>query len=391
MTLTVTGPGGSDTATRSISVSWPAPSASFSAAVDPSNVLRWNFDAGGSSGRINSYAWDFGDGSAAGTGQTTSHTYSSGGSYTVRLRVTGPGGSDTAMQSISVSTPPDPPRASFTYSVSGYHVSFTSTSTGSNLSFSWDVDNDGAEDYSDQNPTHTYPSTPAAYTVILTVSNSAGSASASQQVSVPPPPDPPTNGDPSDDDPPDDDPPDDSPPDDGPKAASTAVWRPTPTPTPLPVYIYTVSERIFVQSVNGDINYEHLEMLDLGKHPDLQGGRFAARVWRSNPQCTHRVAAGENLFRLAIRYETTVGALKRHNYLKTDQIYAGQELLLSVCPQHMMELTNTRICFKVEGDLVFIDTVVSPPAVYSLPSFMENGFTCAAITRPGTIVLTALQ
>ena len=83
--------------------------------------------------------------------------------------MTGPGGSNSATQIISVSTPPDPPRASFTYSVSGYRVSFSSTSTGSNLSFSWDVDGDRAEDYSDQNPSHTYPSTPATYTVTLTV------------------------------------------------------------------------------------------------------------------------------------------------------------------------------------------------------------------------------
>ena len=384
MTLTVTGPGGSDTATKTINVSWPAPTASFSAAVDTGNVLRWNFNAGGSSGQITSYAWNFGD-SSTGTGQTASHTYSGGGSYTVRLTVTGPGGSDTATQSISVSTPPDPPRASFTVSISGYRVSFTSTSTGSNLSFSWDVDGDGAEDYSDQNPTHTYPSTPAAYIVTLTVSNSAGRDSAMQSISVSTPPEPPTNGDPPDDDPPDDDPSDD----DRPTATSTAVRypTPTPTPTPLPVYTYTVSERIYLQSVNSDISYEHLEMLDLGKHPDLQGGRFAARVWRSNPQCTHRVAAGENLFRLALRYHTTPEALKRHNYLSSDLIAVGQELLLPICPQHMMELSDTWICFQVEGDLVFIDTAVSPPAVYSLPSFTQDGFTCAAITRPGTVVL----
>ena len=387
VSLTVTGPGGSDTATRTITVSWPAPSASFSATVDAGNVLRWNFDAAGSSGRIDTYAWDFGDGNT-GTGGTAANTYSSGGSYTVRLTVTGPGGSDSATQIISVSTPPEPPRASFTYSIVGYRVSFRSTATGSNLSFSWDVDGDRAEDYSDQNPSHTYPSTPATYTVTLTVSNSAGSDSASQRVSVPPPTEPTPTRVPPDDDPPDEDPPEE----DAPTATSTVVLfptpTPTPTPTPLPTNIFIVNEWIFVQSVNSDISFEELSMLELDKHPDLQGGRMAARVWRSNPQCTHRVAAGENLFRLGLRYSTTPEALKRHNNLSSDLISVGQELALPVCPPHMMELANTRICFKAPGKLVFIDTASSPPAVYPLETFTDGDFTCAAISRPGTVVLT---
>ena len=152
-----------------------------------------------------------------------------------------------------------------------------------------------------------------------------------------------------------------------------------------------MSERIVVQSDNDDIRFDKLAMLDLDKHPDLQGGRLAARVWRSNPQCTHRVAAGENLFRLAIRYDTTAEALKRHNYLRSDLIAVGQELTLPVCAQRMMELTNTRICFRIPGQLIFIDTTASPPAVYPLPSFVEGGSTCAAISRPGTVVLTDLR
>ena len=116
MTLTVTGPGGSDSATRTINVSWPAPTASFTAAVDTSDVLTWNFNASGSRRNITSYAWTFGD-TNSGTGQMTSHKYSGGGSYTVTLTVTGPGGSDSAMQSISVASPPDPPLASFSFSV----------------------------------------------------------------------------------------------------------------------------------------------------------------------------------------------------------------------------------------------------------------------------------
>lgn len=132
----------------------------------------------------------------------------------------------------------------------------------------------------------------------------------------------------------------------------------------------------FLIAATNRIKTEALEMLDLDKHPGLQGGRLVARLWRSNPYCTHRVAGGENLFRLALRYHTTSDVLKRHNYLSSDLISIGQGLPL--CPKHMMEMKNTRICFKADGALVFIDTTSAPPAVYSLQTFTEDGFTCAS-------------
>jgi PKD repeat protein len=47
-----------------------------------------------STGDITSWSWDFGDG-ATSTEQNPSHTYTDLETYTVRLTVTGPGGSDT--------------------------------------------------------------------------------------------------------------------------------------------------------------------------------------------------------------------------------------------------------------------------------------------------------
>jgi PKD repeat protein len=58
-----------------------------------------------SQGKISSLSWDFGDGGTA-TGQNPSHTYTSPGTYTAKLTVTGPGGSDSAAKPITVEEDP---------------------------------------------------------------------------------------------------------------------------------------------------------------------------------------------------------------------------------------------------------------------------------------------
>jgi PKD repeat protein len=54
-----------------------------------------------SSGDISSWAWDFGDGTAS-TSRNTSHQFGSMGKYTVRLTVTGPGGSAAMQRTVTV-------------------------------------------------------------------------------------------------------------------------------------------------------------------------------------------------------------------------------------------------------------------------------------------------
>lgn len=94
------------------------------------------------------------------------------------------------------STPPVPaPTASFTAStntgVAPLSVTFTDTSTGSPTGWSWSF-GDG-QSSTGQNPTHVF-SDAGTYNVTLTASNSGGSTSATQQITVDPSSTPPPTG-----------------------------------------------------------------------------------------------------------------------------------------------------------------------------------------------------
>lgn len=86
-----------------------SPTASFTATPTSGEApLSVTFDASASSdqdGTIDSYSWDFGDGSS-GSGETTSHEYTSADNYTVTLTVTDDdGATDTATGTITVTEP----------------------------------------------------------------------------------------------------------------------------------------------------------------------------------------------------------------------------------------------------------------------------------------------
>jgi len=175
--LIVTGPGGSNTKTRSnyIVVNEPAPVADFTGSpTSGTKPLAVQFtDA--SAGSINSWSWDFGDGQTS-TQQNPSHTYANAGTYTVALTVTGPGGSNTKTRSNYITVTEPAPVADFTGSptsgVKPLTVQFTDASTGSINSRSWNF-GDG-QTSTQQNPSHTYANA-GTYTVALTVTGPGGS------------------------------------------------------------------------------------------------------------------------------------------------------------------------------------------------------------------------
>ncbi|MCA0453051.1 MAG: PKD domain-containing protein [Chloroflexi bacterium] len=138
-----------------------------------------------SSGNITGYSWDFGDGSSLSTEKDPSHTYASVGTYTVKLKVTGPGGTSESQSTITATKPIEVPVSAFLVTPSTgtapLNVQFTNQSTGESLTYSWDF-GDGSTS-TDANPTHTY-ATANTYTAKLTVTNSAGSNSSQQTVTV---------------------------------------------------------------------------------------------------------------------------------------------------------------------------------------------------------------
>ncbi len=95
--LTVTNEGGSDTATDTITVAPPPPQAGFQVTINGLTVTFTNT----SSGDFDDVLWNFGDTFTSNEISPT-HTYGAAGTYTVQLTVTGDGGSDQQITTITL-------------------------------------------------------------------------------------------------------------------------------------------------------------------------------------------------------------------------------------------------------------------------------------------------
>jgi len=149
--------------------------ASTSCATDPSGACS-------STSTLVSYAWNFGDG-ATGTGVTTTHVFTSSGTFVVTLTVTSDRGvSASTSQTVSVGLPAAP-SADFTVSpaapVAGQNVFFNAdiskSTPGHNITqFNWNF-GDGATG-SGITVTHVFEQ-PATYTIVLSVLDDTGQKS----------------------------------------------------------------------------------------------------------------------------------------------------------------------------------------------------------------------
>ena len=131
-----------------------------------------------STGSPTSWQWDFdNNGTVDSYDQNPSHTYSSAGTYTVKLTVSDGVDSDDEIKTdyIEVSSAIEADfSASGRIGAAPREVTFTDLSTGSPTSWEWDFDNNGTVDSYDRNPVHTYY-VAGTYTVKLTASNTGGS------------------------------------------------------------------------------------------------------------------------------------------------------------------------------------------------------------------------
>ncbi|MBL1233604.1 MAG: PKD domain-containing protein [Flavobacteriales bacterium] len=126
---------------------------------------------------ISDWAWDFdGDGLVDDTTQTPPpYVYSTPGTYTAELRVWTNGCSDTSTVTINVNAGPT---AGFSFNnvCYGSLMNFTDTSNANGgviSNWSWDFQNNGTVDNTNQNPAHGYP-TAGSYDVELLVETSGG-------------------------------------------------------------------------------------------------------------------------------------------------------------------------------------------------------------------------
>ncbi len=181
ITLTVTNPAGSASSSQVLGISGtlvPNFTKIVSGIVAP---VTANF-TDTSTGTITAWLWNFGDGTTSALRNPLAKTYNVAGNFTVTLTVTDAAGSAATSQVVNVQTTPV---SSFTMSsatgVPPLTVNFTDTSAGNPANWLWDF-GDGTTSAL-QNPTKLYPIA-GTYTVTLTVSNCAGSSSASQSVMV---------------------------------------------------------------------------------------------------------------------------------------------------------------------------------------------------------------
>ncbi|HEX7154494.1 MAG TPA: PKD domain-containing protein [Thermoanaerobaculia bacterium] len=172
--------GNSSTTRRFVTVTLGnAPAADFTFEVSGMRVLFTDT----STGNPTDWQWNFGD--CATTNPCTAvtknaeHTYTAAGTYEVSLRVTNAAGTTEKKRFVTVAIAPE---ARFDYTVNGYAVTFVDRSTNEPTQWAWDFGCAGCTS-TEQNPTFTYTRA-GNYTVTLKVTNSAGTNSLSQIVTV---------------------------------------------------------------------------------------------------------------------------------------------------------------------------------------------------------------
>jgi PKD repeat protein/lysophospholipase L1-like esterase len=150
-----------------------------------------SFDGSGStvaSGAINSYSWDFGDGTSA-TGVRVSHVYPAAGTYTATLTVNAAGASDVVTHTVTVVDRAPIARVKYPNAVTagtvvkGFNASASHAASGRISVVYWNF-GDRTKVVTGAKPTHKF-ARPGTYTVTTTVLDNEGAmASAKKRITV---------------------------------------------------------------------------------------------------------------------------------------------------------------------------------------------------------------
>jgi len=157
-----------------------APTPNFTSQVTNLHVnLDGSSSTAASGSTITSYTWDFGDGSPAATGVTTSHDYPAGGTYPVTLTITDSRGlSAQIVKQVPVSAPHQAPTASFTATPTGLtaavDASASTATDGATLTYDWDW-GDGTTHGTGKTASHPY-ATAGDKSITLTLTDSLGAS-----------------------------------------------------------------------------------------------------------------------------------------------------------------------------------------------------------------------
>jgi PKD repeat protein len=172
--LTTTNVCGTNTFCQNVIINCPVP------------VLNWSNTTNGLSAVFTdmttnaptNWLWNFGDGTTS-TQQNPTHIYSAPGTYNVCLYSGNPCGNSSFCQNVTIVCPQTV--SNFTNVVTNYSAVFTDQSTNLPFTWAWTFGDGGTSNQ--QNPNHTYAAN-GNYIVCLVVSNSCGSSTFCDTISV---------------------------------------------------------------------------------------------------------------------------------------------------------------------------------------------------------------
>jgi PKD repeat protein len=177
----------SDATANTVTVTHAAPAGAFAQSVSGLKVLVDGSTTTVADGATLTYDWNWGDGSAHGTGVTATHTYATAGTYQVTLGVTDSVGSSSPTVTQPVTVTHAAPVAAFTTSATFLALSANAAgstgSDGATLTYDWNW-GDGSAHGTGKTAAHNYTAA-GTFTVTLTVTDSLGlTATSTSQVSV---------------------------------------------------------------------------------------------------------------------------------------------------------------------------------------------------------------